>query len=192
MNAPLLSDLREPPVVGRFYMVPVIGPYPYCDRRDDWPVIGALHEDRDAFNFPDLHYHIDARFLTAAQERAVTPDRRDMNPVFLVHAEPFIVRISGTPLVYRGQPLPKGRPRLKRLKCRRSTYESMALRANAKARAVIEGKHGQIAEPIRRKDGRLLCPHRKLDLSQFVPDVDGIVTCPLHGLRVRCGVSDAL
>jgi nitrite reductase/ring-hydroxylating ferredoxin subunit len=50
----------------------------------------------------------------------------------------------------------------------------------------FDARYGKIAEPIRAKGGRLLCPHRKVDLSNFPPDENGIVVCPLHGLRVRC------
>lgn len=63
MNAPLLSTLREPPVVGRFYMVPVIRDYPYNGIRRTWPVIGPKHTDADFFNLAEEHYHVDARFI---------------------------------------------------------------------------------------------------------------------------------
>ena len=29
------------------------------------------------------------------------------------------------------------------------------------------------------------CPHRGYDLSQEIPDENGIITCPLHGLKLR-------
>lgn len=59
---PLLSDLRESPVVGRYYMVPVVRYY-WLGAVRDWPVLGPLHHDKGKINFPALHYHIDGRFL---------------------------------------------------------------------------------------------------------------------------------
>lgn len=32
----------------------------------------------------------------------------------------------------------------------------------------------------------LPCPNRKVDLSTLIPNEQGIVTCPLHGLHVDC------
>jgi nitrite reductase/ring-hydroxylating ferredoxin subunit len=47
--------------------------------------------------------------------------------------------------------------------------------------------YGEPAEAIRLADGRKLCPHRKADISSFPIDAEGMVICPLHGLKVRCG-----
>lgn len=47
MTIPLLSTLREPPVPGRYYMVPVID-FIYCNREGQWPTLGPLHHDREA------------------------------------------------------------------------------------------------------------------------------------------------
>ena len=94
---------------------------------------------------------------------------------------------QGNPLSKRygdNQPdIPDGRPRLKRFRCRTADlpYVFGAKEPVRELRA-----HYGDAVAIKRPDGRKLCPHRKVDLSQFLPDADGLVTCPLHGLRVRC------
>lgn len=188
--APLLADLREPPVPGRFYLVPVVRRYPWHGRVDDWPVIGPKHDDREHFNFPDVHYHLDPRFLTSAQEQFVRRQgarvgRSSYTPGAAGDAVEYAV--SGYPLSNRDWQLPPGRPELVRRRCRRASYTfgMFPERRVQSMRAAL----GDPAEPIRLADGRLLCPHRKVDLSQFPPDESGIVTCPLHGLRVRCGVA---
>lgn len=186
MSTPLLSELREPPVVGQFYMVPVIRQFYWHGRRGDWPVIGPMHEDKHFFDFDELHYHIDARFLTKPQAAFAASHcpKRILN---IGGFEPEIVTISGAPLSnWYSRTLPRGRPALARRKCTRESYESMVLQVHPDARRKLEARYGAIATPIHRRDGRMLCPHRKVDLSQFVPDANGIVTCPLHGLRVRC------
>ncbi len=174
MSVPLLSELREPPIVGRWYMVPVVEQYRYHDRIDDWPVIGPLHDDRRFFNFVPPHYHVDARFVTARQEWAMGVD--DFETVEDV--------VGRYPLSTHHWPHMKGRPALARRRCRRSFYGySFGDKTEIQA---INAAYGAPAAAIVLPDGRKLCPHRKADLSQFPVDADGVVTCPLHGLRVRC------
>ena len=173
MTAPLLSELREPPVVGRFYMVPVIIDYPYHGRRDTWPVLGPMHSDVEFFAFRPNHYHIDARFTSARQETLYT------------NAQSYSIEwiVQGYPLASHGEDVPKHRPVLRRLKCRRASYGYVySAMDGVKA---LNRHYGAPAGAICRADGRKLCPHRKVDLSQFPADADGVVTCPLHGLRVR-------
>lgn len=178
MATPLLSDLREPPVVGRYYMVPMVT-FPWFGRVDHWPVLGPLHSDVEHFNFPTPHYHIDARFLTAHQ--AAFAARRDYASSPAYAAERAVQR---SPLACRSAPVPTGRPRLSRRKCR--TDSVLYMFGSQDAVQALRADYADPALPIRRADGRLLCPHRKVDLSSFPPDENGIVTCPLHGLRVRC------
>ena len=186
MSVPILSELREPPIVGRYYMVPVIENYPWRGRVRDWPVMGPLHTDVDFFNFPDAHYHVDLRFVPKREYDAATgalgwhrsTGDRDRDATLVA---------QGYPLQSRGVPLPIGRPTLQRRKCGRSIAPASLLNLADKAREKMIARYGNPADPIRKPDGRLLCPHRKADLSTFEPDASGIVICPLHGLRVRCG-----
>lgn len=179
-----LAELREPPVPGRTYLVPVVEDYPYFARRDDWPVIGPRHADGEFFNFPDPHYHVDPRFLTEGQarfiaRRAYLPDKKDGS------ARRLDMVVGSYPLSSRGSEVPKGLPVLKPRRCRASTY-GYAYSGNPAIRALNEAFEGRQAA-ICMRDGRKLCPHRKVDLSTFLPDDNGFVTCPLHGLRVQMG-----
>lgn len=186
-ETPLLSALRQPPEVGRFYMVPVITAYPWHNRIRDWPVLGPLHEDLEFFRFGTLHYHVDLRFLSVHDyafasghiPRSIRSGVSDIDAA---------LNASASPLCSRGSELPKGRPMLQRRRCRRAGGGTTILNHIPAARESMETRFGSPAQPIRLADGRLLCPHRKVDLSQFAADDQGIVTCPLHGLRVHCGV----
>lgn len=178
MGAPLLSELREPPIVGRFYMVPVVRfPHHYTD--GVWPVLGPLHHDRGEVNFPYLHYHIDPRFLTAAQVRICARSKSWMTPWSLEKD------VAAFPLCRTDMEIPR-RPDLARRRCRASTWVYTPPKT-PKWLPALSARYGKPCEPIRRRDGRLLCPHRKVDLSSFQPDERGIVVCPLHGLQVQCG-----
>lgn len=172
-----LSALREPPVVGRFYMVPVVR-FVWCDVEADWPVLGPMHADEEFFNFPKRHYHVDARFVSAALARKLRRYGGD-NVASAAQRYPLSQRWGDD------EPdLPNGRPTLKRLKCRSAEFAYHF--GHQEAVGHLRAHYGEPAEPIVRPDGRLLCPHRKVDLSQFAPDANGLVTCPLHGLRVLC------
>lgn len=176
---PLIQDLREPPVVGRFYMVPVVH-HVWHNAEADWPVLGPMHTDADFFNFHDRHYHVDARFVPSALVRKVAGSTGG-DIVGAAQAYPLAKRR------FDKADLPAGRPALKRMKCRLASLPyKFGHQPNVQK---MRSHYGAVAEPIIRPDGRKLCPHRKVDLSQFEPDAEGIVTCPLHGLRVRCAVT---
>lgn len=186
-TVPLLSDLREPPVVGHRYLVPVVRNWTYHGRMGTWPVLGSLHDDRDFFEFQERHYHVDQRFLTEAQCRhlQVEMGRGDLGVrLAMLGGHDIEAFMNEWPLSSNYVKHRKGRPELAVRQCIRSTFTfSLRHAAIEKMRA----HYGEPAEPVRLGDGRILCPHRKADLSTFEPDANGVVTCPLHGLRVQCG-----
>jgi hypothetical protein len=185
VDVPLLADLRAPPIKGRAYMVPVVRAI-YHRREDDWPVLGPLHSDKAFFNFVHPHYHVDARFVSAALARRLVDAAPWQAIDGMTFAEALTFVCTGWPL------LPgKAKPRLAEMTCRRAGVGSPIGRLSygtAKDKMVkMQAHYNDPAQPLRQPDGRLLCPHKKVDLSQFPPDRDGIVVCPLHGLRVQCG-----
>lgn len=178
MSTPLLSALREPPVVGRYYMVPVIRDYPWHGMISTWPVLGPLHSDKEHFNFPWPHYHIDARFLTGNQAAfAIRKSRSWSRPG-------LNAMVQAAPLFTHGEVPHKGRPALARRKCTREA--ALYVYGGQGPVKALRADYPDPAPAIARPDGRLLCPHRKVDLSSFAPDANGVVVCPLHGLRVQC------
>ncbi len=187
----LLSSLRAPPVPGRFYMVPAVR-FVWHDRRAYWPVLGPLHHDKDFFDFPQSHYHLDVRFLGARLSRTglVSLPWDSKAHGLKTDTEKLAYMATGWPLAHRDDPLPKGMPTLRKMKCHRASYDTPIGRhglPGSKQIDAMKQRYGSPAEAIRLRDGRVLCPHQKVDLSQFNRDADGIVICPLHGLPVRCG-----
>lgn len=180
-QTPRLADLRAAPIVGKFYLVPTVLAYPYHGIVGDWPVLGALHSDREHFKFLHNHYHVDARFLTRRQVARLAK---------YAGYEGVGALINRSPLFYRGQEHAKGRPPVQRRRCTVASF-GFAYTDRREVRD-MQAAYGPAPEPIRKADGRLLCPHRKVDLSQFPRDADGFVTCPMHGLRVRCAAPTSL
>lgn len=165
-------------------MVPVVH-FTWFGREADWPVLGPMHTDADFFNFPARHYHVDIRFLNARTRRWAAGHL----PESLMQVDPVVVVArcaTGFPLNRRDRELPDGRPLLTRRRCfLSSTPFGFADDLYAPFQQ-LRDHYGDPAPAIAKPDGRLLCPHRKVDLSSFPPDAAGVVTCPLHGLRVRC------
>lgn len=177
MTLERVSELTSAPVVGQFYLVPTVT-YPWLMDKPSftkaWPVLGGKHEDAEHLGFADEHYHVDSRFVSARDyERAMNRNYRG------------VVTFEGTPLSMRGH-YEGGVWRIKphppvvwqRRKCMRDLHRPTRVRElGVRIDAVYAGKtckHGK---------GGFICPHKGLALGT-VPVVDGIITCPLHGLRI--------
>lgn len=178
MSIPNIADLREPPIVGRYYMVPCVR-WKWMGIVADWPVNGPLHHDREGIGFEPVHYHIDGRFLTARQSRKAF-ETAWWSSGSKLNAYP-VANLNGVGPWTSGLPV---KPTLMRRRCSRASY-GFEIPESATESWGLKERYGSPAQAICRKDGRKLCPHRKVDLSQFPADADGIVTCPLHGLKVR-------
>jgi hypothetical protein len=157
-----VDELTAPPVVGQFYLVPVVHGK-WCKWEDDWPVMGNQHEDRKFFSFPHQHYHIDRRFI----------------------ADPYrAIKSIATPLSHEGRwlpplpPLPA--PRWKRLKCRRAIEFDFPTTLGA----VTEMQEELAGVQCKRDEAGWVCPHRGFRLATARANREGIVQCPLHGLLI--------
>lgn len=181
MSIPRLADLREPPVPGKYYLVPTVW-YSWFDEWRHWPVNGPLHHDR-SLNFPWLHYHIDGRFLPKRYEHRLEPSKWYSHRHSTVNGSP-IAEPSDQRRLEEFGPIPR-QPTLRKMLCRRAAYGWIATPGDLVTTRLKEVYGADPLDAIRRPDGRALCPHRKVDLSQFPADDHGIVTCPLHGLKVR-------
>lgn len=157
MNLQRVDQLKEPPVVGQFYLVPVVRGKWY-DRVADFPVIGARHNDVEFFDFKREHYHLDYRFFRGSYPRSASTAPLHAHPNF-----------------------PLSKPILKRRKCLREQH-------------IFDGPD-RIMSPFREAyagrqcaSGKLgwVCPHRQIALGS-TPVIDGVITCPLHGLRIDAG-----
>lgn len=181
---PRLSDLREPPLPGRFYLVPVIR-WKWLGVLAEWPVFGPAHQDADFFAFPHRHYHFDPRFVAKGLAARVEMGFYNWSGGYtlpqLTQGYPL------APLHGSGDQLPKGRPPLARRRCQSAEWAyGFSERQTVVALRRHYGDDGiAAADAITLRDGRKLCPHRKADLSSLPCGEDGIVQCPLHGLRVR-------
>lgn len=176
--APSLYTLREAPVVGKFYRVPaILHVYPnWYSSEMFWPIIGPLHHDAEFFNLPNPHYHIDLRFISARHRAVAKPyaGKLGVNASFL--ARP----LSARQLSAKGEFETLPRPVLVRMRCTGNTIfyphahrdPICALNTHYAGTRCERGRQGWI------------CPHRAAPIGTHLPDEDGVITCPLHGLRI--------
>lgn len=189
---PKLAELDGPPIVGSTYLI-LCAHAKWGSKLDWYPMLGQPHSEapRDDLYFD---WHLDARFLTPDQE---------------LHAAFVEVTSSATRAATFPEPQPgqrwvgsrasrqftipwfKGlfgddRPpsEYRPLVCRRPTVAPEPL---AVPWPELVELYGDPVEAIRGKDGRVFCPHQKLELTYEPRDAAGIVICPFHRLRVKCG-----
>lgn len=165
-----ITELSEPPIVGKTYLVPTIE-WKWCSRPVKvWPIFLPLHDDIEFLNFPYPHYHVDARFLSKSDFRIhgfgdsqFRPIARRPNP----ESEQWN-RDPGTPVWRRRKCL-----RSEYLYCHSDKPEIQKMRKHFDGHKALPNRHGWV------------CPHRNFPLGSIGPDAEGVITCPLHGLRIR-------
>jgi hypothetical protein len=168
--------LTSAPIVGRFYLVPLVFAR-WHGIFEPWPVMGPAHTDIEFFDFGDEHYHIDGRFLTSRQFKLVDECAPWRAPAAELQAAPLHN--------YRGGPLPK--PVLTKRKCNSAhhPYE------HGDKKPIQDLRKHYAGTKCERGKGGWICPHRKASLGS-VQVVDGVVTCPLHGLMFDAATGVAL
>lgn len=160
-----VRKLEEPPVVGRYYLVPCVRFAPF-DLPEKWmPVFEPYHSD------PELscigpHYHKDLRFLPTRDRVTDGPEWESPELTRVLRAEDCI-----------------GWPVLRKMKCKRQTpvWPSIG-RAQDNAQRVFRAFY-------RSYENRPLlcgrCPHRGVPASAMArTEIDGrrVLVCPGHGL----------
>src|SRR5258708_5362853 len=162
-------DRQTAPLVeGRFYLVPTVRAKWY-GKLADWPVVGPLHEDREFFRFELDHYHVDPRFLPRRMKDGVV-DRAFSAPLCI-------------------PPLPPAM--MKRRKCVRSHVDYFLPYFGRDTSPVDVLRKHFAGQQCAAGKGGWICPHRKASLGSIQP-VDGIITCPLHGLRIDAATGQVL
>lgn len=173
-----ITDLKEPPVPGQFYLVPAVF-YIYSHvslKRRWWPVLGPKHEDADHLNFKWVHYHLDRRFLSDATINRAHSWGDDGDTIIALG--PIMEPHWGN---NDYGPMPE--PQLRRMKCHRAGIGfPPASERSELFRKFYSSYRGRKCP--RDAEGHLICPHKGARLTSLVPNEQGIITCPLHGLLI--------
>lgn len=168
--------------VGKSYRVPKV----YGDiygRARWWPVMGPKHEDKALIGFAPIHYHIDWRFVPESDYRRIVRGRTEDNCYAVVLQETYY-SVEPPPERQRSiatSPNPNvilARPELRRAKCIREMVPYPIAHVERAWMAKLRPAYADC------KMKNMICPHRGLPLDTL-PVIDGVVTCPGHGLRWR-------
>ena len=183
-----------------------------------WPVIGGLHSDPELDFVPD-HWHVDIRFLGRRYWEAIRKTLVEENGPG--HDEQDIIRtIAAMPIMLR-RVVPLGKRHTmgneemtyyshadiqeqnRRIRARlydkypRSSYV-MLKHMYCKRDMLLCERHTVLRTKLYSKfrgaclnPANPICPHKGFDLRGIKP-VDGVITCPLHGLRFSSRTGEAL
>lgn len=173
-----LDQLAVPVEIGKYYLVPTVEAE-WCGRVAPWPVIGPKHNDAHCLNFDRQHYHPDPRFVGSR--------RSDDDWEFwrFVAASPIMTSDgSGRLGAINPNGLPK--PVWKKMKCRRLANPFLwKIQDMAAKHDTLRCHFAEWTGKQAKHDGRgWVCPHRAVPLADHTP-VAGVITCPLHMLRIN-------
>lgn len=177
---PHIHELDGPPKVGEHYWVPSVTGN-YYGIVDHWPVLGPKACDRPHIDIDPLHYHIDPRFIAAGTWRKLPRNTalgaRMWTPwnglaFYPLIAEPGYLPADWSPPL-EGLPAPRNLL----LQCLRPMDDRARAFADAEFMDGLRAAHAD-----KRLGPNMTCPHKGACLKSQ-PVVDGVVTCPQHGLR---------
>ena len=155
---------------GKTYRVPVAhGTWRHWTR--DWVILGPWHDDAEIIGFPDHHYHLDPRFVPLSIWRGAKDAHRGLQYIF---GAPLGAAVNPSPSWVSPQPLGLRRRKMLRQVSANTialVFSNVPWEGALRAAYCGQHLHGTV------------CPHRGADLRGFEPGADGMVVCPLHGLR---------
>lgn len=157
-----------PPVIGRYYWVPCV----WSDRFRGiyrWlPVIGPNHEDAEFISFHWRHWHYDWRFFPVRLFRSL--ERQYFPSAILMSKVETSDKYSNDPKATE----------LRMRQCRRPAMDFPSHFEGKTVPLVVAAEKAFASAVL--KCG-MICPHRGMPLGGMVPDADGNVVCPGHGLK---------
>lgn len=151
-----VEDIKEPLIKGKIYSVPCLVRYEDGKTYIN-PIINHPHNDKENGQ-DEAHYHIDYRFVKHENDS-------DFPTVVNNHSYHYFVEST------RPRKLVNGSLRYFELPMINEDFTGITPVKNISKSKL---KHKCIHKNK--------CPHRGFDLSQ-VKDIDGVITCPLHGLK---------
>ena len=160
----------------------------WINLKTQWlPVIGNIHSDPDYVKADFLHAHVDYRFLTQKTRDDINEAMEQSNLIFKtnpVHSVPISI-VQPTNVA---KPMQVSNPELEGLP------ESSWLKVQSRQYLGPFPEYPEHIVPWHRElseayaESTLIngtCAHQGTDLSGIEPDQQGVITCPLHGLKWR-------
>ena len=180
---------RTHPREGQYYRIRCVRTWsPLPDQDTEWtPIFGPLHSDADPIAFETPHWHIDWRFVSEKRMKTTGGWIEEEHITTVISVDmlrPLGFDDEGWEGRQYEQKLPPGSKtawsRIMVRKCHRGYFgtwhiEDLEIPWMKKLEAQYQGV------TLGGRNG-WKCPHKGVDLSQISVH-DGVVECPLHGLR---------
>ena len=170
-----IDEIDHEPIIGRFYLVPVVRAAWPGRMGENWPVLLPRHSDVEIIGFDITHYHYDPRFIRQRQWK------------FIAARAKFSAGHDTARFVIADDDNSAGPPVWTRLKCQRA----MPDRRQYIYPAVSWFQPLEDAYADARLKPNMVCPHKGVCLKSMAV-VDGVVVCPAHGLRWRVDTGELM
>lgn len=170
-----ITNLDAAPVVGRYYLVPMIR-WEVINHVSDWPIFLPLHNDARFFAVATDHFHLDPRFIGGHKWRLLATHYFSAGP--LETAQATVVGRNNWGAYAKDAKV--SNIQWKRQQCIRAQIEYM--HGNKKA---VQNMRGHYAghQCAKARSG-WICPHQNWPMGSVEPDKNGVMSCPLHGLQI--------
>lgn len=193
-DVPLVEAVSEV-VVGQLYSVPVIKRRGRCFAGTELrlvPVIGPLHEDREHIGFPDKHWHPDRRFMPERWfDSFIETEIEGAHWASVFTPRPhygrgrlrrFPAAVIDDVLKHGDLVVPAGR---RVMKCLRLVGSFVNTLRRDRIGVAIPPSWLRTLEPAYKHERmrNMICPHRGISCVGVIPESDGGVVCPGHGLK---------
>lgn len=181
-NLDRIINIKSPPEIGSWFSVPCY-PFPALpkqqrnrkSRRKEWewlcPVLLPAHEDSKLLNFPFWHYHVDFRFFT---DNALNKYWENISLIRMDLVEIKKELFNSIQILLTQE----NTPDYSRIVWRDMMYQRHLPNSTVSLRPLEEAFKNYKLKCLK-------CPHKGVNLSDRIPDENGIITCPSHGLRFK-------
>ena len=169
--------------LGKFYEVRCLRTDWSKTNKPEWiPVIGPIHDDRDHIKFDEQHFHVDFRFLGKKLRIAAAEHRHGNRGINLVFVLPIskVLPLQSDSWLKLNDPMLQNFPEESYMKTMKLKFKTEYPEYDFEPPWLLSM---ETAYRNARLGPDMICPHRGTDLNGMKTDENGLLTCPLHGLR---------
>lgn len=176
-----VDKLKEQLKLNEWYLVPCVVNI-VNENKHFFPIINHLHHDKENGQ-THLHYHLDYRFdfenIHHNFARKNIQMQNSFNDVEVPYADDQIFKKGNDIVAYNMG------PRIDVLKKNSLIIEYLPGHFLSTQQLYITPvkliKQSKIKSCLKKHK----CPHKGYDLSKEIPNIDGVITCPLHNLKFK-------
>ena len=164
--------------------------WPSGIKRQWWPVLGPLHDDREILRFYQKHYHVDHRFLKL-REKQESGDGMAVSPAFsiaIIRVWPDVPGCPGQGVDLDDLPDPRYPPQsYLRVMRRRLSSQYPTYPGTDRVPWLVPLHEAHAESELTAGPEGAICPHRGTPLAGLQADPEGCVQARSTGSDGTCG-----